>query len=201
MAQKSARKTPRSAPRPTRRAPRPARSASRTSRPARRAPRPAKYVYFFGNGKADGDRTMKDLLGGKGSGLAEMTNAGLPVPPDSRSLPRPAPVLPGEAETPAQVDAQMVDNLRKLEKAVRGHARRCQEPAARVGAFRRQVLDAGHDGHDPQPRPERSRPSRASRSAPRTAALPGTAIAASFRCSATSCSRSPKTHSSTCWTR
>src|ERR687894_681958 len=40
-----------------------------------------KYVYFFGNGKADGDRTMKDLLGGKGSGLAEMTNAGLPVPP------------------------------------------------------------------------------------------------------------------------
>jgi pyruvate, orthophosphate dikinase len=40
-----------------------------------------KHVYFFGNGKADGDRTMKDTLGGKGSGLAEMTNAGLPVPP------------------------------------------------------------------------------------------------------------------------
>ena len=40
-----------------------------------------KHVYFFGDGKADGNRTMKDLLGGKGSGLAEMTNAGLPVPP------------------------------------------------------------------------------------------------------------------------
>ncbi len=40
-----------------------------------------KYVYFFGNGKAEGDRTMRDLLGGKGAGLAEMTNAGLPVPP------------------------------------------------------------------------------------------------------------------------
>jgi len=40
-----------------------------------------KCVYFFGNGKADGNRDMKDLLGGKGSGLAEMTNAGLPVPP------------------------------------------------------------------------------------------------------------------------
>ena len=40
-----------------------------------------KYVYFFGNGKGDGNRTMKDLFGGKGSGLAEMTNAGLPVPP------------------------------------------------------------------------------------------------------------------------
>src|SRR5882762_10261909 len=40
-----------------------------------------KYVYFFGAGKADGKGTMKDLLGGKGAGLAEMTNAGLPVPP------------------------------------------------------------------------------------------------------------------------
>jgi len=40
-----------------------------------------KYVYFFGGGKAEGTGTMKDVLGGKGAGLAEMTNAGLPVPP------------------------------------------------------------------------------------------------------------------------
>jgi len=40
-----------------------------------------KYVYVFANGKADGQGDMKDLLGGKGAGLAEMTNAGLPVPP------------------------------------------------------------------------------------------------------------------------
>jgi len=40
-----------------------------------------RFVYFFGNGKADGNGQMKDLLGGKGAGLAEMTNAGLPVPP------------------------------------------------------------------------------------------------------------------------
>jgi pyruvate,orthophosphate dikinase len=40
-----------------------------------------KYVYFFGGGKADGNGNMKDVLGGKGAGLAEMTNAGLPVPP------------------------------------------------------------------------------------------------------------------------
>src|SRR5436305_3574263 len=46
-----------------------------------RNPKSRKHVYFFGNGKADGNRNMKDLLGGKGSGLAEMTNAGLPVPP------------------------------------------------------------------------------------------------------------------------
>ncbi len=39
-----------------------------------------KYVYFFGAGRADGKGTMKDLLGGKGAGLAEMTNAGVPVP-------------------------------------------------------------------------------------------------------------------------
>jgi pyruvate,orthophosphate dikinase len=38
-------------------------------------------VYFFGGGKADGNGKMKDVLGGKGAGLAEMTNAGLPVPP------------------------------------------------------------------------------------------------------------------------
>src|SRR5205807_5021988 len=39
------------------------------------------YVYFFGGGKADGKGDMKDTLGGKGAGLAEMTNASLPVPP------------------------------------------------------------------------------------------------------------------------
>ena len=39
-----------------------------------------KYVYFFGAGKADGDATMKNLLGGKGANLAEMNRIGLPVP-------------------------------------------------------------------------------------------------------------------------
>jgi len=40
-----------------------------------------KYVYFFGGGSAEGRGDMKDVLGGKGAGLAEMTKAGLPVPP------------------------------------------------------------------------------------------------------------------------
>src|ERR1700730_8582232 len=40
----------------------------------------SKYVYFFGSGKAEGRTDMKDLLGGKGANLAEMTNIGLPVP-------------------------------------------------------------------------------------------------------------------------
>src|SRR5262245_246516 len=41
----------------------------------------AKFVYFFGNGKADGNGKQKELLGGKGANLAEMTLIGLPVPP------------------------------------------------------------------------------------------------------------------------
>src|SRR6185436_9680814 len=40
-----------------------------------------RYIYAWGGGHAEGDATMRDLLGGKGAGLAEMTNAGLPVPP------------------------------------------------------------------------------------------------------------------------
>ena len=40
-----------------------------------------KYVYYFGDGKAEGNGKMKDVLGGKGAGLAEMTNIGVPVPP------------------------------------------------------------------------------------------------------------------------
>ncbi len=40
-----------------------------------------KYVYFFGNGRADGNAKMKTLLGGKGANIAEMTKLGIPVPP------------------------------------------------------------------------------------------------------------------------
>src|SRR2546422_10849112 len=43
--------------------------------------KPSKYVYLFGNKKADGNGSMKPLLGGKGANLAEMTRIGLPVPP------------------------------------------------------------------------------------------------------------------------
>ena len=46
--------------------------------PARRA---SSHVYSFGPDGADGDRTLKELLGGKGANLAEMCKLGLPVPP------------------------------------------------------------------------------------------------------------------------
>ncbi len=52
------------------------RPASRKSAP----PRAPKYVYYFGGGRAEGKAEMKNLLGGKGANLAEMTNIGLPVP-------------------------------------------------------------------------------------------------------------------------
>jgi len=59
-------------------------SGTRTYKAAKR------YIYAWGGGKAEGNGGMKDLLGGKGAGLAEMTNAGLPTPPASPSRPKPA---------------------------------------------------------------------------------------------------------------
>ena len=114
------------APRVERRAPRTATRGPRTTnreprttaRPAARAAARGKYVYFFGNGKAEGDRTMKDLLGGKGSGLAEMTNAGLPVPPGFTITTEACTLYYEQGrKTPESVDRQMVDTLRKLEQA------------------------------------------------------------------------------------
>src|SRR3954471_10346431 len=78
----------------------------------------SKHVYFFANGKADGDRTMKDLLGGKGSGLAEMTNAGLPVPPGFTISTQVCTIYYKEkAKIPPAVDREIDENVRQLEKA------------------------------------------------------------------------------------
>src|SRR5207248_6352544 len=79
---------------------------------------PRQYVYFFGNGNADGDRTMKDTLGGKGSGLAEMTNAGLPVPPGFTISTDVCTIYYKEhAKIPATIDREIEQNVKKLEKA------------------------------------------------------------------------------------
>src|ERR1700690_721813 len=50
------------------------------ARPAQK-PSKGKWVYAFGDGRAEGKASMRNLLGGKGAGLAEMANLGLPVPP------------------------------------------------------------------------------------------------------------------------
>jgi pyruvate,orthophosphate dikinase len=56
-------------------------TVARTDRAPREHRAAKRYIYSWGGGAAEGDATMRDLLGGKGAGLAEMTNAGLPVPP------------------------------------------------------------------------------------------------------------------------
>src|SRR6185295_4582408 len=101
MAKKAAAK--RSSPKP------PATSAAKKS---------GKHVYFFGSGKADGNRHMKDLLGGKGSGLAEMTNAGLPVPPGFTISTDVCTIYYKEhAKIPSAIDREIEANVQKLEKA------------------------------------------------------------------------------------
>ncbi len=60
---------------------RPAKPAAKKAAPAAKAAQAGKWVYTFGDGRAEGKAGMKDLLGGKGANLAEMANLGLPVPP------------------------------------------------------------------------------------------------------------------------
>ena len=82
------------------------------------SPKSRKFVYFFGAGKADGNRTMKDLLGGKGAGLAEMTNAGLPVPPGFTISTEVCNIYYKEkGKIPAAIDREISDHLKTLEKA------------------------------------------------------------------------------------
>lgn len=78
-----------------------------------------KYVYYFGEGKADGDGQMKDLLGGKGAGLAEMTNAGVPVPPGFTITTEVCKLFyENDMSMPAKIDSQMLKYLSRIEKSV-----------------------------------------------------------------------------------
>jgi pyruvate,orthophosphate dikinase len=74
------------------------------------------YVFFFGGGKADGNGKMKDELGGKGAGLAEMTNAGLPVPPGFTIQTEACREYMRGQKVSKQVDRQMEEALQRLEK-------------------------------------------------------------------------------------
>src|ERR1700676_2394413 len=79
-----------------------------------------KYVYFFGAGKAEGDGSMKDLLGGKGAGLAEMTSIGLPVPAGfTISTECCDYYLKHDRSYPKSLAAEVKKNLTNLEKVTR----------------------------------------------------------------------------------
>src|SRR5438874_9584409 len=75
-----------------------------------------KYVYAFGGGKADGNGKMKEVLGGKGAGLAEMTNAGLPVPPGFTIQTEACREYMRQNSVSSAVDSQMDAALANLEK-------------------------------------------------------------------------------------
>ncbi|HYH00770.1 MAG TPA: pyruvate, phosphate dikinase [Terriglobales bacterium] len=75
-----------------------------------------KYVYFFGGGSAEGHGKMKDVLGGKGAGLAEMTNAGLPVPPGFTIQTEACREYMKSGKVNGNVQRQMEEALRRLEQ-------------------------------------------------------------------------------------
>jgi pyruvate,orthophosphate dikinase len=77
----------------------------------------AKHVYFFGGGKAEGNRSMKELLGGKGAGLAEMTNLGIPVPAGfTISTEVCTHFYAHGGAYPAGLEAEVAENLKKVER-------------------------------------------------------------------------------------
>jgi len=78
-----------------------------------------KRVFFFGGGKAEGNGTMKDVLGGKGAGLAEMTNLGVPVPPGFTVSTEACNLYyRNRGKLPQDLKAEIAVNLAKLERTI-----------------------------------------------------------------------------------
>src|SRR5246127_528891 len=78
-----------------------------------------RYVYYFGDGKADGNGSMKPLLGGKGANLHEMTRIGLPVPPGFTITTEVFTYFYDNKTTyPPELEDQVASSLKKIEKSV-----------------------------------------------------------------------------------
>jgi pyruvate,orthophosphate dikinase len=78
-----------------------------------------KYVYFFGSGKSDGHGNMKNLLGGKGAGLAEMTRIGIPVPPGFTISTEVCRIFyENKKKIPGDIIKSIDENLARLEKII-----------------------------------------------------------------------------------
>ncbi|MFH1063252.1 MAG: pyruvate, phosphate dikinase [Candidatus Omnitrophota bacterium] len=78
-----------------------------------------KYVYFFGKGQSEGDKSMKAILGGKGSNLAEMAKIGVPVPPGFTISTEVCDYYYKNGNKyPAELQKQIDENIAKLEKTM-----------------------------------------------------------------------------------
>jgi pyruvate,orthophosphate dikinase len=94
---------------------------SKTSRVAAKPKRATKgnYVYFFGGGKAEGRADMRNLLGGKGANLAEMTALGIPVPAGFTITTEVCTAYyKNNKQYPARLKGEVEENLRKVEKTM-----------------------------------------------------------------------------------
>ncbi len=92
-------------------------SAGKKPSAPKRAAKAPKYVYTWGNGKADGNGSMKPLLGGKGANLAEMTRIGLPVPPGFTITTEVCTYYYAHKKTyPKELEAQMQAGIANMEK-------------------------------------------------------------------------------------
>jgi len=85
-------------------------------------------VYFFGQGRADGTATMKDILGGKGAGLAEMTNLGIPVPPGFTIAASLCLTYLETKQFPPWLRSQVETSLQRLEAATNRHFGGAERP-------------------------------------------------------------------------
>ena len=100
---------------------------------------------------------MKNLLGGKGANLAEMASLGLPVPPGLHHHHRSLHLLLRQRAKPIPPTSRRRSRRRSpsVGRADRARVRRRRQSAAGLGALGRPRLDARHDGHGAQPRPQR----------------------------------------------
>ncbi|MDR0998343.1 MAG: pyruvate, phosphate dikinase [Treponema sp.] len=94
-----------------------------------RTTRKTKNVFFFGKGKAEGDADMKNILGGKGANLAEMTNLGIPVPPGfTISTEVCAAYYQNGKKYPSGLEDEVLANLAKLEKLMKKKLGDAEDP-------------------------------------------------------------------------
>ena len=110
-----------------------------------------KLVYDF----TEGNKDLKDLLGGKGANLAEMTNLGLPVPPGFIITTDACRYYLAEGRVPDGLAAEVDEHLAAAGGQDRQAPRRSRRPAAGQRPVRGQVLHARDDGDRAQHRPVR----------------------------------------------